>query len=62
MLICVKLSAMTMTINRLQFSIKIHKYSQTKSKYKVNDVLSTKRHNVKQNKNISKYIKLFQTR
>lgn len=52
MLICAKLSATTITINRLKFSIKIHKYSQTKSKYEVNYVFFTKRHTAKQNKNI----------
>lgn len=47
-----KMSAMTRTINGSKFSIKIHKYSQTMSKYKVNYVFFTKRCIVKQRKNI----------
>lgn len=48
------MSAMTITINGLQFSIKIHEYSQTESKYKVIYILFTKSYIVKQNKNILK--------
>lgn len=57
-----KMSAMTRTINGSKFSIKIHKYSQTMSKYKVNYVFFTKRCIVKQSKNILRQLNNFKVK